>query len=130
MMNTPFKEGHFYAEEHKPDEWETLLERNKFWKTLRVTAWALRFQNNSLAKRQRLRKLTGPLTTEEIVNAREHWVKKVQSNTSPNLQAPGWELVKDDTSILRCKGRIPVTILYTSREACLAKSSSFIRRNK
>ena len=36
----------------------------------------------------------------------------------------------DDTSILRCKGRIPVTILYTSREACLAKSSSFIRRNK
>ena len=93
----PIKEGHFYTEEHKPDEWKTLLERNKFW----------RFQNNSLAKRQRLRKLTGPLTTEEIVNAREHWVKKVQSSSSPNLQAPGWELVKDDTSSLRCKGRIP-----------------------
>ena len=38
-----------YAKEHKPDEWEALLERHKYWKTLRVTAWALRFLNNSLA---------------------------------------------------------------------------------
>ena len=55
----PFKEGHFYAEEHKPDEWETLLERNKYWKTLRVTAWALRFQNNSLAKRTEIEETNG-----------------------------------------------------------------------
>ena len=38
-------------------------------------------------------------------NAKERWIKKVQSSTSPNLQTPGWELVKDDTSILRCSGR-------------------------
>ena len=41
------------------------------------------------------------------MNAMNHWVKTVQSSTLPNLQAPGWELVKDETSILRCKGRIP-----------------------
>ena len=39
-------------------------------------------------------------------NAKTRWIKKVQSSTSPNLQTPGWELVKDNTSILRCSGRI------------------------
>ena len=39
-------------------------------------------------------------------NAKTRWIKKVQSSTYPNLQTPGWELVKDDTSILRCSGRI------------------------
>ena len=91
---------------HKPDEWEALLQRHKYWKTLRVTAWALRFLNNSLARRQKATKLTGPLTPEEMVNAKTHWIKKVQSSTSPNLQTPGWELVKDNTTILRCSGRI------------------------
>ena len=44
------KEENLYAKEHKPDEWETLLERNKYWKTLLVTACALRFLNNSLLR--------------------------------------------------------------------------------
>ena len=39
-------------------------------------------------------------------NAKTRWIKKVQSSTSPNVQTPGWELVKEDTSILRCSGRI------------------------
>ena len=102
----PIKEENLYTKEHKPDEWEALLERHKYWKTLRVTAWALRFLKNSLARRQRATKLTGPLTPEEIRNAKKRWIKKVQSSTSPNLRTPGWELVKDDTSILRCSGRI------------------------
>ena len=101
----PIKEENLYAKEHKPDEWEALLERNKYWKTLRVTAWALRFLNNSLARRRRATKLTGPLTPEEIGNAKKRWIKKVQSCTSPNLETPGWELVKDNTGILSCSGR-------------------------
>lgn len=104
----PIKEENFYAEEHEPDEWATVLERNKYWKALRATPWALRVLNNSLARRQRTRKLMGPLTTEEIGNAKSDWIKKVQSSTSPNLQTPGWELFKDDTNILRCSGRISV----------------------
>ena len=103
----PIKEENLYAKEHKPDEWETLLERNKYWKALRVTAWALRFRNNSLATRYMTKKLTGPLTTEEMVHAKDRWIKKVQRSTSPSLQTSGWDLVKDNRSILRCSGRIP-----------------------
>ena len=103
----PIKEENLYAKEHKPDEWKTLLERNKYCKALRVTAWALRFRNNSLARRHMTNKLTGPLTTEEMEHAKNRWIKKVQRSTSPSLQAPGWDLVKDNRSILRCSGRIP-----------------------
>jgi len=85
----PIKEENLFANEHKPDEWETLLERNKYWKTLRVTAWALRFLNNALTRRRSRKKLTGPLTTEEMAGAKNVWIKKVQRNTSPKLQAPG-----------------------------------------
>ena len=35
-----------------------------------------------------------------------HWIMKVQSNRSPNLQAPEWELVKDDATIQKFSGRI------------------------
>ena len=70
-------------------------------------AWALRFRNNSLARRHSRRKLTGPLTTEEMEDAKNRWIVKLQSSTSPSLQTPGWDLVKDDKNILRCSGRIP-----------------------
>ena len=103
----PIKEENLYAKEHKSDEWETLLERNKYWKALRVTAWALRFRNNSLARRHRTKKLTGLLTTEEMEDAKNRWIVKVQRSTSPSLQTPGWDLVKDNRNILRCSGRIP-----------------------
>ena len=42
-----------------------------------------------------------------MVDAKNLWVKKVQRSTSPSLQAPGWNLVKDNRNILRCSGRIP-----------------------
>ena len=35
-----------------------------------------------------------------------HWIMKIQSNRSPNLQAPEWELVKDDATIQKFSGRI------------------------
>ena len=103
----PIKEENLFANERKPDQWETLLERNKNWKVLRVAAWALRFLNNSLTRRRSRKKLTRSLTTEEMVGAKNVWIKKVERNTSQNLQAPGWDLVKDDRNILRCSGRIP-----------------------
>ena len=53
------------------------------------------------------KELTGPLTTEEMEHAKDRWIKKVQRSTSPSLQAPGWDLVKDNRSILRCSGKIP-----------------------
>ena len=37
----PFKENAFYSEKRSPDEWTTLLTKNKFWRTLRITAWGI-----------------------------------------------------------------------------------------
>lgn len=86
--------------EQKPDEWETLLKRSKYWIAMPAKAWALRLLNNSLARRQGARELTEPLTKEEIGNAKNHWIKRTPSNTSLNLKASGWELVNQNTNIL------------------------------
>ena len=46
----PIAEVAFHAEEKVPDEWDSLLSRSPYWRTLRVTAWALRFSNNAKTK--------------------------------------------------------------------------------
>ena len=94
-----------FAVKRKPDEWDDLLERTIYWKTLRVTAGALRFTKNTRLKRNL--RIKGPLTTEEINSARDCWVRKIQTDLQPTLKAPGWKLIKkQSTGILRCKGRI------------------------
>jgi hypothetical protein len=103
----PIKEQALFTKERKPDEWDALLERNTYWRTLRVTAWALRFLNNCLAKIRRSKKKSGPLVTEEIIAARNSWVRRVQRGVNPELQAPGWKIIEDnETKVLKCKGRI------------------------
>ena len=46
-----------------------LLSRSSYWRTLRMTAWMLRFVSNYRIKRKTNRKI-GPLNTDEILNAR------------------------------------------------------------
>ena len=105
--SNPLKETVHYVKENTPDEWDSLLDRNTYWKTLRVTAWALRFSNNSLAKKRKLKKKRGPIDTDEIDTAKNCWVRRVQSKTPENLETPGWQLVRDEaTNVLMCKGRI------------------------
>ncbi|KAK3750713.1 hypothetical protein QZH41_017268, partial [Actinostola sp. cb2023] len=104
----PMKENIFYtheSEDCQPDEWEVLLTKSSYWRILRVTAWALRFCNNSLAKRQGAVSKSGPLSTEELQNAKRCWIQRAQRDTPIDLQAPGWELIKDQ-GILKCKGRV------------------------
>ena len=51
--------------------------------------------------------IEGPLTTEEILRAREFLVKRAQRNIMEMKETPGWRLVRDEcSSILRCQGRI------------------------
>ena len=103
----PFKETILYNQEREADEWTELLSRNEFWRTLRVTAWALRFLHNATVKHCGERKRTGPLTAEEITSAKNHWIKREQRNIPPDLQTSGFELTKEEgTGILKCKGRI------------------------
>ena len=107
VESKPLKEIVFQIAQKEADEWDWLLERNSYWRTLRVTAWCLRFKHNCLAKGQKLKRNKGPLQTEEIENARNCWAKRVQSNTPETLESPGWKFVRDEnTDVLKCEGRI------------------------
>ena len=85
----PIEEVAFHAEEKVPDEWDSLLSRSPYWRTLRVTAWALRFSNNARAKRRGTKVVRGPLTTKELEDSKEKWAKKVQANMNAELKTPG-----------------------------------------
>ena len=73
-----------------------------------MTAWALRFKHNSLTKKHKTKKRTGPLTTEELSYARDQWIRKDQAGVEPDIESPSWKLVTEgNTGIFKCKGRIP-----------------------
>ena len=101
----PLKEVVVSASKHRPDEWDQLLEAKPYWAVLRVTAWAIRLENNTLAKKQSRKKRKGALCTDEIRRAKELWAqKRIQQDT----ETPGWRLVEDtETGILKCVERIP-----------------------
>ena len=102
-------EAAFNAQEKVPDEWDLLLSRANYWRTLRINAWALRFLNNLRARKvgANLTRGLGPLTTKELKESKVQWVKKVQAGMSMELQSPGWEAFREvDSGLLKCKGRI------------------------
>ena len=104
----PEREETLYSAKKERDEWDTLLDRSKLWRTFRVTAWALRFKHNSLTKKHKTKKRTGPLTTEELSYARDQWIRREQAGVEPDIKSPGWKLVTEgNTGIFKCKGRIP-----------------------
>ena len=97
----------FFCNERERDEWDDLLDRSSYWRTLRVTAWMLRFVNNCRSKTKKVKRKSGPLNTDEIMSARNRWIRRVQRNDQPDLRSPGWTLVREaETGILRCEGRV------------------------
>ena len=95
------------TEDQETDEWEELLSRSTYWRVLRITAWVLRFKTNSLAKLRKIKRKSGPLCTEELVEAKQHWVERVQRGIPDGMERPGWKQVKDkETNLLKCTGRI------------------------
>ncbi|KAK3723360.1 hypothetical protein QZH41_012354, partial [Actinostola sp. cb2023] len=60
------------------NELDQLLSRTNLWRTLRVGAWMRRFVHN--LRCQRVERLEGPLTTEEIDRQRMFWLTRVCSN--------------------------------------------------
>ena len=85
----PKEQGKGRTEDHETEDWDELLSRNTYWRTLRITAWVLRFKTNSLAKLKKIKKKSGPLCTEELVKAKQHWVKRVQRGISDDMERPG-----------------------------------------
>ena len=107
----PAKEGTLYSAKKEPDEWDTLLARSKLWRTFRVTAWALRFKHNSLTKKYKAKKRTGPLTIEELRPMDKEGAgrrgTRTRSREPQLLVEPQKLLTEENTGIFKCKGRVP-----------------------
>ena len=58
------------------------LNKHSFWKTMRVTAWIMRFVWN--CKENKSEGLAGPLTTPETDKAVHWWVKRAQESNMEN----------------------------------------------
>ena len=75
-------------------------------KLLRVTAWVLRFVQNS---KPRCAKRKGRLTREELINAENEWVKAAQQDLKRQKNFPNLESVlglETVGGVLRCFGRL------------------------
>ena len=86
------KQTAYHVGENVSDEWDTLLDRNPYWRSLRITAWVLRFVNNSLYKKRGLKEKR-PVDTGEIEVAKKYWIRRVQRNVLDETEVPGWRPV-------------------------------------
>lgn len=93
------------------NEFDELLEKHIFWKTIRISAWVTRFIEN--CRRDKEKRVSGPLTSVETGKQVKWWIKREQGRYSvtekfsedqekPNLQ-------KNEEQIYVCKGRIQGT---------------------
>ena len=91
------------AQVHRePDDLDQLLANHDLHRTLRVTAWILRFRKNcKTGERQR-----GPLTTQEIENARLWWIKRVQRDSDLEKDRDQLNLQENAQGLIICHGRI------------------------
>ena len=91
----PIREIVSFVGERQHDEFDELLVRRTYWNTIRITAWILRFVYNLRAKKSRTKKRRGPLTTDEILEAQNCWIRREQKYIAQDLEQPGWSLVED-----------------------------------
>ena len=91
------------------DELDDLLERFSQWKAFRVTAWIIRFTQNSRAKKTK--RLGGvPLTANETKKAELFWMKRAQTRATADgryledkLQL---NLQRNRDGVLECRWRV------------------------
>ena len=88
------------------DEWDDLLERKSYCSKNSNMVFEIHDELPG-KKLEKENVIKGPLTTDEIMRARELWVKRAQRNIMEMKETPSWRLVRDECSgILRCQGRI------------------------
>ena len=90
------------------DQLDDLVEKVSQWKAIRVTAWIIRFMQNSRAKQTK--RLEGLLTADETKKAELFWVKLVQARPTADgryqedkLQL---NLQENEDGVLECCGRV------------------------
>ena len=87
------------------DDFDEVLEKNSFWKTVQVTAWIRRFLNNW--KLKKAVRLSGPLTTAETD---KQDIKRAQASYEVtekfNNDKLTLNLQKNNEELYECRGRI------------------------
>ena len=88
------------------EPFEELLEKHELRRALRSVAWDNRF----IANCKTPKKLSGPLTTEELERVKLQWIRRVQQQA---MKEPKYEQIKsslnlqlNDDGLLECRGRI------------------------
>ncbi len=104
-------------------EFTELLRKYSFWKTMRITTWVFRFLHNPKSNQRRRE---GPLTTEEIQQQIDWWLKREQSRYEDSDQTRKDEqhlnLKKNERGLLECQGRIQGEYpIYIPPESILAE---------
>jgi hypothetical protein len=96
----------FKAVIQQEDVFTDVLKKYTFWRTMRIMAWVIRFLHN-LRSNQIHRE--GPLTTEEIQQQIDWWLKQEQSHYEDSDQTREdkcLNLKKNERGLLECQGRI------------------------
>ena len=91
---------------------------------LRVSVLVQRFVNNLKKSKSGEKKEQGPITTQEIEESENLWLKSVQSSMFEDRKYQQWRdqlgLFLDEQDLIRCKGRIEHADLpYTARHPVL-----------
>ena len=88
------------------DRVEEVLEKHELKYALRVVAWVTRF----LANCKTPKKLTGPLTADELENVKWGWIRRVQLRATTMPSYPqiksSLNLQPNRDGLLECRGRI------------------------
>lgn len=88
------------------DRVEEVLEKHELKYALRVVAWITRFITNCKTPK----KLTGPLTADELENVKWGWIRRTQrqATTMPNYPQikSSLNLQPNKDGLLDCRGRI------------------------
>ena len=97
----------FVAGVETMDVFEEMLAKHSFWTTLRIMAWITRFLNNSKLKKPQ--RVMGPLTTIELNQETEWWIKRVQRSYHETEQFEDklrLNLQLNSNGLYECRGRI------------------------
>ena len=90
------------------DDLDKILNKHSFWKTMRVTAWIMRFAQN--CKQKKSERLAGPLTTSETDKAVHWWVKRAQESNMGTEKFKqdqlSLNLQKNSEGVYECRGGI------------------------
>ena len=110
----------FAAAVETRDEFDEMLEKPTFWRTVRISSWITRFLRN--CRCSKLARIGGPLTTAETAKQVTWWIKREQERYSVTEKfledQQRLNLQKNDEGIYECRGRIQGISQYICRPKC------------